>query len=180
MIYTGIGSRETPKEVLDCFVRIGKYLAEQKWILRSGGASGADSAFESGCNMVPNGPKEIYLPWKCFNNNPSKLYNIPNDIEQQARLIAQQVHPNWSKCSEGAKKMHTRNVHQILGYCLNKPADVVICWTPNGSGSGGTGQALRIAKQYNIPIFDAGSYKELIDFRRELFNFIKNIKETEK
>ena len=47
--YAGIGSRNTPKEVLDVFESIGKYLALQGFVLRSGGADGADRAFERGC-----------------------------------------------------------------------------------------------------------------------------------
>ena len=48
MIYTGIGSRETPQQTLATMVVIGKYLAEKGWVLRSGGAEGAVSAFEEG------------------------------------------------------------------------------------------------------------------------------------
>ena len=48
-IYTGIGSRNTPKEVLELMKTIGKYLGCLGYELRSGGADGADSAFESGC-----------------------------------------------------------------------------------------------------------------------------------
>lgn len=51
-------------------------------------------------------------------------------------------------------KLHARNCYQVLGADLRTPTQFVICWTPRGSGEGGTGQALRIAKAYNIPIFD--------------------------
>lgn len=47
-----------------------------------------------------------------------------------------------------------------------------ICWTKNGSGQGGTGQALRIAKAYNIPIFDAGKFKDFEDLKSELKKFV--------
>jgi hypothetical protein len=45
-----------------------------------------------------------------------------------------------------------RNTYQVLGADLNMPADVVVCWTVDGKASGGTGQAMRIAKDYAIPI----------------------------
>lgn len=70
-IYTGIGSRETPYEILQLMKELARLMSEC-FILRSGGADGADSAFESGCS----GLKEIYLPWKNFNNNTSSLYRI--------------------------------------------------------------------------------------------------------
>lgn len=60
IFYTGVGSRETPNKVIDLMYRIAKFLAERNWILRSGGAVGADKAFENGCDNV-NGKKEIYF-----------------------------------------------------------------------------------------------------------------------
>ncbi len=46
MIYTGIGSRETPIEILEIFKNIGKYLGEIGYTLRSGGTDGADNYYE--------------------------------------------------------------------------------------------------------------------------------------
>ena len=71
--YAGIGSRSTHQEVLKAFEYRGEELAMRGYMLRSGGANGVDSAFEKGCVKV-NGEKEIYLPWKEFNNNNSPLY----------------------------------------------------------------------------------------------------------
>lgn len=175
MYYAGIGSRETPQETLDVFYKIGAYLAQEGWTLRSGGAKGADHYFEIGCDSV-KGDKEIYIPWKGFENNPSQLYKSDPKVALEARKIAESIHPNWDRCSEGAKKMHTRNVHQILGKDLNTPTDLVICYTKNGSGSGGTGQALRIAQEHNIVIFDAGSFGSLLEFRKSLYCYLKALK----
>jgi hypothetical protein len=33
---------------------------------------------------------------------------------------------------------------------------MVICYTPNGQGGGGTGQAIRIARDHGIEIHDLG------------------------
>lgn len=145
-IYTGIGSRRTPKDVLRFMKTFAIFLGGKAAILRSGGADGADTAFENGCLFV-NGKKEIYLPWKNFNNNKSKFYNISNE----AIKIAKEFHPAWNKLSDGAKKLHSRNVYQVLGYNLNTPTDFVICWS---DGKGGTEQALRIARHYRIKIYN--------------------------
>ena len=75
--------------------------------------------------------------------------------------IAKEFHPAWDKLSPAAKKLQARNCYQVLGYDLETPSQFVVCWTPRGSGSGGTGQAIRIAKSHNIPIFDFGKYSEL-------------------
>jgi len=36
--YAGIGSRETPEEVSEIFIKVAKYLANKNFTLRSGGA----------------------------------------------------------------------------------------------------------------------------------------------
>lgn len=59
-------------------------------------------------------------------------------------------------------------MYQVLGYDLKTPSDMVICWTKDGGASGGTGQALRIAKDYNIPIYNLYNTKDM----RELDNYI--------
>lgn len=161
-IYTGIGSRETPENVLQDIFRLAAILAKHNFILRSGGAPGADSAFENGCDSV-KGKKEIYLPWKGFNDNKSPLYEVSDD----ALSLAEKFHPRWSACSYGAKKLHARNCYQVLGEDLKTPTSFIICWS---KGTGGTEQALRIAKEYKIPIINM--FKE--NWQNELFNLISN------
>ncbi len=164
LIYTGIGSRQTPDSILNTMYRIGQIQAARGYILRSGHADGADIAFEKGC-IEGNGAKEIFLPWKMFNYNRhppfGNGYHCGYTYEKEAMEIASRFHPAWNRCSDGAKKMHTRNVYQILGLNLETPTNGVVCWTPNGSGSGGTGQAIRIAKAYEIPVFDLGDFNTL-------------------
>lgn len=167
MVYTGIGSRETPQEILDYFTILGSFFAKRGLILRSGGANGADKAFEIGCDKS-NGNKEIYLPWKGFNDSDSNL--IIKDPE--AFKIAEKFHPYWKVLKQGAQKLHGRNVHQVLGWDLNSKTDFVICFTQNGNGQGGTGQALRIAKAYDVPIFDAGKYSDIETIKKELRAFL--------
>lgn len=170
MIYAGIGSRETPPSVLEDMISVGHHLANIGWTLRSGGAGGADTAFEEGCDRG-NGSKEIFIPWNNFSGRNSNQRGVIARINCEAEAIAQRFHPNWNACSRGARALHSRNVAQILGQHLNQPSDLVICWTKNASGAGGTGQALRMAKHYNIPIFDLGNpanYDHLTDFVQKI------------
>lgn len=149
VFYAGIGSRQTPLYVQDRMVSIARRLAAAGAVLRSGHAPGADMAFERGCDQC-NGPKEIYLPWKGFNKSLSSLYNIdPGAIE-----LARKFHPNWSKLTQGAKLLQARNSYQVLGLDLNTPVKFVICYTTDGGFTGGTGQAMRIADHYDIPIIN--------------------------
>lgn len=50
-----------------------------------------------------------------------------------------------------------RNGAQVFGSSFDIPIDIMVCWTPGGSGSGGTGQAIRIAKVVGIPVLDLGA-----------------------
>jgi len=150
--FAGIGSRETPPGIEPMIEETCKILSKFGYILRSGGAPGADSMFEK----YFTGDKEIYLPWKNFNNNSSELYigSIPYDLIEESTTLAKKYHPNWSQLSDGAKKMMIRNSFQVLGYDLNTPVEFVVCWTVGGKIQGGTGQALRMSKDLNIPIFN--------------------------
>lgn len=66
MFYTGVGSRETPNDVMKVMYKFAQKMALHGAVLRSGGADGADTAFEWGCDKK-QGMKEIYLPWNGFN-----------------------------------------------------------------------------------------------------------------
>lgn len=149
-IYAGIGSRETPLDILKLMTRLAITLANYNWILRSGGADGADSAFESGALH-----KEIYLPWNGFNNKfvDNKQYLLPEETDA-ARDYVYDYHPSGLYLKSGAFKLMVRNTYQVLGADLHTPADVVFCWTSDGKASGGTGQAMRIANDYAIPIIN--------------------------
>lgn len=143
--YAGIGSRETPSHILTLMTGIAEYLAIREWTLRSGGANGADSAFENGAEA-----KEIYLPWQGFNGNASPLFRpTPEAIK-----MAEKYHPAWHKLRRGARLLMARNCHQVLGLDLKTPVEMVICWTKDAAGGGGTGQAIRIARDLGIPVND--------------------------
>lgn len=150
--YAGIGSRQTPPEVIASMVDGAEKLAVN-WLLRSGHAPGADQAFERGA-LNQRGKAEIFIPWDGFQGAHVRNGYIVPEWTDEIIAIARRAHPRWDFLSTAVKKLHARNVCQILGKDLNDPVDCVICWTPYGSGSGGTGQAIRIATQRNIPVFD--------------------------
>lgn len=163
LYYTGIGSRETPKDILEYMELVAIRLSKLGYILRSGGAQGADTAFETG---VPNPElREIYLPWSGFGydekkyHNPSKgYYALQNlGLEEDAMKIAGRLHPAWGACSHGAKSLHSRNIHQILGQDLKTPADFVIAYAKvdnHGNAKGGTAMAISLADMRGIPVYN--------------------------
>jgi len=135
--------------------------------LRSGHAPGADISFERGADKA-NGKKEIFLPWRNFEGSDSNL--IVSD--ERTFEIAKRFHPYWHNLKQGAQKLQARNGHQLLGWDLNTPSKFVICWTEKGKGKGGTGQGLRIAMEYKIPIFDAGRFDSIENVRLMLKEFL--------
>lgn len=157
--YAGIGSRETPPTVLAAMTRIAVQLSTAGYTLRSGGAVGADSAFEAGAYL-----KEIYLPWPRFNDNESPLHRV----SPEALAIAARLHPTWLRLNKHAQLLHGRNTCQVLGGDCKTKADFVICWTKGGKGQGGTGQAIRLAQAFGIPVYDLAIWNEPVLLRRLL------------
>ncbi len=154
MTYAGIGSRKTPPDQLARMTEAAVRLARMGYTLRSGGAGGADTAFEQGAGAQ----KEIFLPWPGFNGRRSVFV----EPTQEAMEVAACLHPAWNKLSPAVRKLMARNTHQILGADCRTPSDFVIAWTPDGAESeaergpatGGTGQAIALASRWGIPVFN--------------------------
>lgn len=166
MIVTGIGSRETPDDILRGMRILGRFLASEGHILRSGGATGADSAFEEGWKLS-SGKMEIYLPWDGFEKKrggrPGYFSNMP-DLPILEEYVTR-FHPKGEKLQQSFRKLMKRNCYQILGYDLNTKTDLVIMFAPEikkdsfgkiKNCSGGTGFAVRMAYEFGIPIFSMG------------------------
>jgi hypothetical protein len=154
--YAGIGARELDIPLTLEFIKIGRRLAQEHFILRSGGAEGADTAFEDGCDDG-SGQKEIFLPWKGFNHNGS-TYILPDPIPPEIIKIARGIYPRWDKVSEPVRRLHARNVMQILGWDLHSPSLFVVCYTeqpyndPNAVG--GTMFGIVLATDNSIPVYN--------------------------
>lgn len=148
LYYAGIGSRETPIEILDEMANIAKHLESKGYILRSGGAEGADQAFSS---VVKNA--QIWIPWASFYQNKHHDVRIISNNDVEAFDSVHKFHPNSKKLSQGGVRLMARNYRQIVG--LNEDnSKFVVCWTKDGKASGGTGQAIRIAKDLGIAVIN--------------------------
>lgn len=149
-IYAGIGSRETPAEVCKVMIDYAAHLARKGWLLRSGGAKGADTAFETGCDLE-GGKKEIFYA---------------KDCTKDARLLLQRHYPNIRGKSDYVMKLLARNLMIIYGADLATPVNAIICWTPNGLDVGGTAIGLNEARSSGIKITNLGkpdTLKRVID-----------------
>jgi hypothetical protein len=96
----------------------------------------------------------LYLPWPGFQGFDTET----PEPSAEALELAARFHPAWGRCSSAARSLHARNGHQVLGAELDSPVSFVACWTPDGSldggarSAGGTGQALRIAAGFEVPV----------------------------
>lgn len=133
--YAGIGSRQTPDHVLTSMATIATLLDCRDYILRSGGAKGADQAFEKSASKP-----EIFLPRA--------------DCPVWTIVCTMQFHPFPDALSAYAWQLMNRNAMQILGRDGDTPVDFVVCWTKDGKASGGTGQAIRIAESLDITVYN--------------------------
>jgi hypothetical protein len=143
MIIAGIGARVTPADALAVIEQAGMMLAMRGMRGRSGGAAGADIAFERGMKVINANACQVF---------PAKIGHYLA-WHQHAAMF----HPNWAACDEHARKLHARNSAIMLGgspMTHPEPVSAVLCWTEGGAVKGGTGQALRIAAAYSIPVFN--------------------------
>lgn len=154
--YAGIGARVTPEPVLIRMAKLAYKLSNKGYTLRSGGARGADSAFERGC-IGAGGDCEIILP-----REDSPLW---------CEIFTEFFHPHGSKIKDWPRQAMNRNAEILLGSNGNSPVDFVVCWTDNGRIEGGTGHAIKIANYFEIPVYNFAKQKDL-DKLRELMKEI--------
>ena len=135
MIWAGIGSRITPIDVLHKMTVVAYDLDKQGYVQRSGGATGADTAFEKGVKS----------------NN--KIILRPEHATRASITLASTFHPAWERCNEYARLLHGRNAMIIMGEDLQTPAKFVLYWAPSET-HGGTAMGVAIAKANKIPTYN--------------------------
>ena len=167
--YAGVGSRRTPPDVLAAMRDIAQTLGAAGIALSTGGADGADKAFETGA-LTTDAPITVHTPWPGYNGyRPGRQPETEIDVVHPNAAatvqghgyadLAREHHPYWNRCSRGARALFLRNV-SILAGALNDdgetlPVRAVIAYTPNGlpvgREAGGTGHTLRTAAALEIP-----------------------------
>lgn len=175
--YAGIGSRAITSRSSYLMMRYSCAMAFMGGIVRSGGAYGSDTSFETGAKIAYDkmvdlfglrageyaNVIEVHLPWNKFNGlspKPGSGYYLSNNAG--AFDMASSHHPYWARLSSPERKLMARNSHQIMGLDMRSPSRFVACETPDGafdresttSRSGGTGQAIRIADACAITVYN--------------------------
>ena len=167
--YAGIGSRRTPDAVLAAMADLAEALGGAGCVLSTGGADGADRAFETGA-LRTDAPVTVHAPWSGYNGyRPGR--EPESDIDVRVPLatdnvrgepyadLARRHHPAWERCGRGARALFARNVAILAGALggdgVPLPVLAVVAHTPNGLSAGrdagGTGHTLRVAAELGIP-----------------------------
>lgn len=171
--YAGVGSRQTAKVIFRLQVRIGMALCAIGAKLESGAAHGSDEAYELGVDLasqylVSRGiedSKAIYIPWEGFRARKTSEPGVIIPKTSEAMSLTSKYHAAWDNLSIHVKRLMSRNALQILGQSLKEPVSRVMCYTADGaqtaqetsSKTGGTGQAIRIASDYGVPVVNIGN-----------------------
>lgn len=173
--YTGVGSRKTPWYICNIMTTLASILESQNFILRSGGAEGADQAFEKGVSNPDN--KMSFLEQALFVENGKNILYLKEQI-QEARIYIfnNNIHSIWLRLPEKHKSMHTRNIFQVLGLDMNEPSKFTVCWTPDKAKklndtsrkTGGTGTAIGTSSHNNIPVYNLACKDDL----NKILNYI--------
>src|SRR5690606_10295542 len=130
--YSGVGSRRViDPVVLNLMTLIARALARRGWRLRSGAATGPDTAFEAG---APACRRDIYVPNASFGNRRPGSVIVPEQVSLmrwlKAGLIAGRFHELGQRMPQDVRDLMTRNVYQVLGDDLKTPSQFVVCDAP--------------------------------------------------
>lgn len=155
LAYAGIGSRYITKEEEQLILNISSLLSK-KFVVYSGNAEGSDISFQKGSNNNC----VVFLPWKTFNRSKYNLENvldyfIVNDAESIDSV--KKYHPRYEMLNNSATSLMARNYRQIMGHGEYPVVKFVLCCADplrDRTVKGGTGQAVRIANDYNIPVIN--------------------------
>ncbi|URC22724.1 hypothetical protein KASHIRA_01500 [Serratia phage vB_SmaM-Kashira] len=198
MYYTGIGSRDIPAEVVSIMEDAGYRLAKMGWVLRSGKADGSDAAFQRGMQkyVIDSGISdykrlaEIYIPWDNFTGGQGLRDHWDISLNQIDILFPEhsamrkewmsEVHPAPERLSQGAEKLHLRNVHQVFGPNLTdafiNQSKFVLYYAKEdkkGNPKGGTATAVNLAKKTGIRVLNLLNQEG----RDKLESFLKQMEE---
>lgn len=169
MTFAGVGSRNTPPDMLKEMARVANKLEGLGYTLNTGltfgkQAEGADKAFADG--FTDKSKVNLFTP-EIHGKRPRE------------QAVAKEIHETPEKLTEGSLKLQARNTSQVFGDKLDTPVDFVLAWTPlNNNGevvthadqryyggkdsnnnTGGTGQAIALASLKGMPVINMADPK---------------------
>lgn len=151
MSFAVIGTREMSSEQRD-WVRTILANGDTSKVLQTGACAGTDQLAAT-IWMEMGGMVKCYLPWDTYEmawrTNVSDAYHgqMKAVVVTGESDLAAAHHTRWSTLSQGAQKLHTRNVSIVHGCKL-----VVACPGDSHWG-GGTAMGIKLARHLKIPVY---------------------------
>lgn len=155
MRFALIGSRETPRRVLDLMSLMGLAFSEAGHFSYSGGAPGADEAWLSRYDRENS---LRIIPYDGFNGLVSGTGvatwpSMSNEARIKSYLKAKSVYPSMVEYKDIIKTLFSRNSMQVFGADMMHPVDHIYFYAiaVGNKVKGGTGVAVAIARAHGIP-----------------------------
>lgn len=171
--YAGIGSRSLPEgkkgEALASAIKsLAAELSANGYRLRSGGAEGCDTLFHEGAGNNA----DIYFAAKNSKYKLAGTYHYFDKFNQEERnaayLSVDRYHPNPKALKGFNRNLMARNYYQVVGRNGEPDVGFIACYAPK---SGGTSQAIRIAEQRGIRVFNAAEYDSFEQWKLDVLDF---------
>lgn len=175
-MYTTVGSRNTPGPIQWLMARIARHLNQQGHGIRSGGARGADTAFQIGSMSSGTPNRRIYLPNPSFtvsgngsriplDADPQHVVLPPENLHEAIRILQRHrlgrsriphtANPETLLSQDPVTALFARNVAQVLGGNLDNPSAGLIGYMPlPPAAPGGTKIAFDLAQARGVPTFN--------------------------
>lgn len=175
--FTLVGSRKITQQEVQTLTKFSDYLTQYGFILRSGKAEGADTAGELAFRSWSETSPEIYIPWKNFKGgSPNIGDEIVLPLPVETLEYVKRIHPAFERLSQGACKLHQRNIHQVLGMDLKTPSKLLIACSDGYFDKyniervkGGTSTAWNLATELGIPCINIRNRSD-----EEIFEVVDN------
>lgn len=158
--YTSTCSSKTPSEAQRLFKELSAKLSSLEYVCRTGDALG--------CDTVDSKDYEIYRADKSIKSTTLLNTKVPDYIWRDARDLAIQLHPGFTKLSDDNQTSYIQNLLQVTGI-KKKLSSFVICWTEDGAQdslsvskkTGRVGWVIKVAEVYNIPVYNLRNQETL-------------------
>lgn len=166
--YAIASNKGIPSNVIEEFKSIVPELDKSGFIMR---VSALDETIDNHVrDMTEN--KELYLPWRGFNNiEQGNTYTSP-----ETKAIAKLFQPGYDGLSNAIQMIVAKNVRLALGNDNKSPANFILVWSEDGaetlatktSATGNVGHLIAVASAAHIPVYNLGKPGCLERLKRNL------------
>lgn len=187
MVHVFSGSDDV-SEVVDQIVKVATKLKDKGYIFRCDAPS--DDKIAKKILAIEGLKKEVFLPFKKFNESVADKAIMSNGYETPFKYAAQVYGKRYNELKPGARAVYASKLMAALGENSDNPVDFLICYSPDGreympdghnkekvdfAKLGTLSFYLRLCQQAGIPVYNFKNKDSLITF---VSSYLKNV-ETE-